>query len=412
MSETPHAFSRRALGTHALFAVGGLAVGAAATSVAVTGAADAAPSSLPVRRSFTEYRLPEATQTHEIAWIGGSRLALVTQMSDSTLIKLWLDRDSERVTDERAFTVGSPTSELHGLAPSRAYPGLVWATLQRDNKILLLDPQVDDVGKEPTVVRSIDVPAPGFGPHQVNEIGDHVWAGLKYPSPQTGKFYVLAVNHTDPADRTLYECLPQPVFEAQEPASGLIYASQDASSSIMQIEPASGRTRQIPVPPEVGQNPVGLVRCEGRLEGVWVTLAGSDTASTGAFGRIRADGRPVWFRLSSHLGRGAALLHLADATTPDGPPALWLLSTSLLNVNSPDALIHVTFNDDVTAVVNEEFVALPTQTAKAHRVLPLTKTVLVSEWNSSTVAQLEYTAATSGSWDKGLPAAAGTGHVH
>jgi hypothetical protein len=213
-------------------------------------------------------------------------------MSSSVLVKLALDRDTEHVTDLRTFQMGAPTSELHGLAVSRAYPGMVWATLQRENKLLLLDPQVDRLDAAPSVVRSIDVAAPGFGPHQVNEIGDQVWAGLKYPSPQTGKYYVLAVDHAHPADQKLYECLPQPVFQAQEPASGIVYASQDASSSIMRIDHATGRTDQIPVPPQIGQNAVGLIRCDGPLAGVWGVLAGGPTGGTGAFYRVRADGQP------------------------------------------------------------------------------------------------------------------------
>jgi hypothetical protein len=64
----------------------------------------------------------------------------------------------------------------------------------------------------------------------------------------------------------------------------------------------------------------------------------------------------------------------------------------------------------VTRIVDEEFVALPTQNAMNHRVLPLDKTVLVSEWNTSTLAQLEYTGGVLGTWDTGQPAGTGMGH--
>jgi hypothetical protein len=48
-------------------------------------------------------------------------------------------------------------------------------SLQLENKLLLVDP-----GKEswttPTILQTIDIPAPGNGPHCVFEIGNRVWA--------------------------------------------------------------------------------------------------------------------------------------------------------------------------------------------------------------------------------------------
>jgi hypothetical protein len=45
-----------------------------------------------------------------------------------------------------------------------------------------------------------------------------------------------------------------------------------------------------------------------------------------------------------------------------------------------------------------------------HRVFPLARTVLVSEWNTSTLAQLEYDGVRMGAWAQGQPAGTGMGH--
>lgn len=68
------------------------------------------------RRGVTEYELPLTTQTHEIIRVPARPLVLVSQMSNSNLVKIWLDPQSEQVTGVQAFPLGSPNSMLHGLA--------------------------------------------------------------------------------------------------------------------------------------------------------------------------------------------------------------------------------------------------------------------------------------------------------
>jgi virginiamycin B lyase len=125
----------------------------------------------------------------------------------------------------------------------------------------------------------------------------------------------------------------------------------------------------------------------------------SQLGGTGSFGRIvSSTGELQFFQLKTpNLGNNTALLHLADASTP-GNPALWLLSTSLLSHNSPDALIHVKFNEAVTAIVGEEYISMPTQNAMVHRILKLERTVMVSELNTFSIAQLAYEGTVAGAW--------------
>jgi len=357
-----------------------------------------------VSRRLTEYLLPVATATHEFARVPGSNFVLLSQMSDSQLIKIELDPVSEAPVAFQSFPMGKNSkSGLHGVWPSEKHPGMMWLTLQSENKLLLVDPG-QNLSAAPSIIQTIDIPEPGNGPHCVFEIGNRVWAGLKVASPQTGQYYVFSADLTNTTDSVLYPCLNSPVFIKEEPTTGLIYATQDTASSIMRINVTSGETAQLPIPPEAGNTPVGMTTAYGPLSGVWFSLAGNATGGTGSFGHIGSTGEMRFFQLKKPLlGTNAGLLHIADASTTAGGPALWLLSTSLLSTNSADALIRVTFDDAVSSVTGEEYVSMLTQNAMVHRVVTLDATVMVSELNTFTLAQLAYNNTVAGQW---LPAEA------
>ncbi|KAJ5766530.1 uncharacterized protein N7511_004146 [Penicillium nucicola] len=375
----------------------------ALTLGASTALAQDAASAL-VSRRLTEYLMPAAAETHEFARVPDSNFVLLTQMSDSQLIKIELDPTTEEPIAFHSFHIGkNSTSELHGVWPSTVHPGMMWLSLQGDNELLLVDPG-QNLSTAPSIIKTIPIPAPGNGPHCVFEIGDRVWAGLKVASEQTGQYYVFSASISNSTDQTLYPCLNSPVFIKEEPTTGLIYVTQDTDSSIMRINVTSSETAQLPIPPSVGNNAVGMISASGPLSGVWFTLAGNATGGTGTFGHIGSSGEMEFFQLQHPLlGTNAGLLHLADASSVAGGPALWLLSTSLLSANSPDALIRVTFDAAVTSVSGEEYVSMLTQNAMVHRVLPLDATVLVSELHTFTLAQLTYNNTVAGQW---LPAEA------
>ncbi|KAJ0413782.1 hypothetical protein BJY00DRAFT_321732 [Aspergillus carlsbadensis] len=365
-------------------------VAALAFGAAIASATNPVSSNAIISRRLTEYLMPVTTATHEFARVPNTNYILLTQMSNSELVKIELDAATEEPIAYHSFPMGKNNqSMLHGVWPSTKYPGLMWLSLQADNKLLLVDP-----GK--------NLSSPGNGPHCVFEIGDRVWAGLKEASEETGEYYVFSADiHRN--STKLYQCLNSPVFIAEEPATGLFYATQDNDSSIMRINITSGETSQIPIPPNVGNNAVGMISIAfGPLRGVWFTLAGNATGGTGTFGHIGAEGQIKFFSLQHEiLGGNAGLLHLADASTDADGPALWPLSTSLLSTNSPDALIRVTFDDSISSVYGEEYISMQTQNTKVHRVLPLNRSVLVSELNTFTLAQLKYNNIVTGQW---LPA--------
>lgn len=372
-----------------------------------------------VTRRVIEYLMPTSEQTHEFARVPNSNFILLSQMLSSELVKIEVDPATEEPIAFQSFLMGKNSkSGLHGVWPSTVYPGMMWLSLQTDNQLLLVDPG-QDLSTPPAIIRTIDIPAPGNGPHGVFEIGNRVWAGLKVPSEETGKYYVFSAdisnnstsngqptfsnststNRSTSAGQQLYPCLNSPVFVAEEPESQLIYVTQDAESSIMSINVTSGETAQLPIPASIGNNPVGMFTGYGPMSGVWFSLAGGDKGGTGSFGHIGSTGELQFFQLKHpRLGYNAGLLHLADASTEADGPALWLLSTSLLSNDSADALIRVTFDVGITEIASEEYIAMPSQDAKVHRVVPMDGTVFVSELATFTLAQLQYNNTVAGQW--------------
>ena len=83
-------------------------------------------------------------------------------------------------------------------------------------------------------------------------------------------------------------------------------------------------------------------------------------------------------------------LHLAIDAPQSEERGAWLLSSSIVSDDAVDALIRVTFDPTYGHLESEHVSALPTQHCKAHRVLPLTQTVVASEMITSTIAQLRY----------------------
>ncbi|TLS26304.1 hypothetical protein PpBr36_04972 [Pyricularia pennisetigena] len=86
------------------------------------------------------------------------------------------------------------------------------------------------------------------------------------------------------------------------------------------------------------------------------------------------------------LGFNAGLSHIADPSTETAGPGLWLLSTALLS----NALIRVGINGAVSAIIGEEYIAIPTPDARAHRTVVLNSTVMVSELRTYTLTQPVY----------------------
>lgn len=79
-----------------------------------------------VSRHVTEYLLPVAAQTHEFARVPNTDFLLLSQMSNSQLVKIQLDPNTEEPVAFQAFPMGANSKAgLHGIWPSSVYPGLM-----------------------------------------------------------------------------------------------------------------------------------------------------------------------------------------------------------------------------------------------------------------------------------------------
>lgn len=327
-----------------------------------------------VPKAVAEYPLPASAQTHEVAY-AGSNMLVVTQQTDSVLVQVSLDPATGRPLAAAGHLIGTSRSGLHGLFASKTNPGCVWATLQFDNKLLLLRPGAD-ADTPPEILREIDVPAPARGPHVIVEYGDDLWTTCKDSS------HVVRVSASNPANSSVYACSRRPIFVAKHPTTGDLYASLDKSSRILRIDGVTGETGEMAVPAEEGSTPVGLVA--GPDGNVWFVLLGG----SGTFAKIRSASEIEWFRLTSSLAAGAGLLHLAWGASPSGAPVLWLLASSISSMALPNAVVRVTFDNGFGAIATQETFSLPTQMSMTHRVLQVGGSVYVTEMMSSLLAHL------------------------
>ncbi|KAF0536897.1 hypothetical protein F8M41_008946 [Gigaspora margarita] len=325
---------------------------------------------------IVENQLPHAEQTHELVKVGD--IVLISQLSNSVLVKIQVDKYG--IGQQMAsFQIANPNSTLHGLDLSTQYPGMVWLTLEGDNKLVLIDPGVASVTNTPKVIKEIDVPHPGKGPHYIGEYENDLWVSLKE------SYHVLRINHRYPTYYSLYKGVIHPIFVAQHPINKMFYSSEDTSSKIMKINPATGKTIQIDVAASAGTTPVGMI---SGPKGIWFTLLGSATAGTGTFGFIDQYDNIVYHKLKSPLGKDAALLHLKFDVAYKTNYKLYLLSSSIINPNALDMVIKVTFDEQWTTIKDEEAIVIPTQRCQAHRLLPTEFNVFATELTSSKLLTL------------------------
>ncbi|KAI8872180.1 hypothetical protein GQ42DRAFT_143726 [Ramicandelaber brevisporus] len=356
------------------------------TSFAVLVAVAAATvSAQQCARAIDEFAVPNAAQTHELVRMPGTRTLVISQMSNSVMVKAQYDAE-ERVVDTAAHSMGLATDGLHGVTLSTKFNDRIWMTKEYANQLIRVHPHGEYIGTAPVIEQVIPIPAPGKGPHYVGEYGDYVWSTLK----ESG--HVVRINYNDINDYKIWEVTKNPIFIAQHPANQKFYVSCDASSQIHVINPNSATTKVLSTTDNGGaETPAGLVA--GPNNAVWFVTAGTKDKGTGKFGYIDTDDNITFFQLTIPIGKDASLLHLAfdDQQTSKKNPGVWLLSSSVIKPDAIDAIIRVDFDPTYTHIVHEEIAVLPTQGNKAHRLLPLEKRIFATELATSRVAALNYT---------------------
>jgi virginiamycin B lyase len=341
--------------------------------------------SLPVK-TVVEYPLPAAGQTHEILAVG-DHLLLISQQTDGSLVKVALNNNGQP-TGSRKWTATNEDSGLHGLAlhsgsGSNFSVNSVWATVEFDNAILLIDPKGDNINAQPKVIKTIPIPSPASGPHGVVENNGNLWISCK------GSSHIVRINIENPDDSQVWAVSGRPIFVVVHPTSGDVFASLDLSSKIWHYKNDGGDGEEIAVPPEKGTTPVGLVA--GADGNVWVTLLGDKTAGTGTFGRINEDASIDWFTMSSAIGKTAPLMHLAF---DQDPTRFWLLGSSIVCRSCVNAVFTVKIEDKSTGgnasprIEIQNTIMLPTQRSWTHRMIVHGSSLYITELKTSTLAHV------------------------
>jgi virginiamycin B lyase len=325
----------------------------------------------------TEYPLPANGQTHEIV-SPAPGLLLVSQQPDSALLKIAVEPGSGRLLEVAKHTIQTPFAGLHGLHVSKSHPGCVWATLQFDSELLLIDPVAGDLAAAPEIRMRIQLPAPARGPHVVIEDGDTLWATCK------DSHHLVRVSIADPKDITIYPCGRRPVFVAVHPQSRAVYASLDQSSAIFCIGSGSDPVT-IPVPAEHGATPVGLL--PGPDGNLWFGLLGSSSGGTGTFARINADSSLTWFQLKAGAAMGAAFIHLGFPS--DGSERIYLLGSSMADMMALNAVFAVGMSGGFEKIETQQTIAFPSQSSMSHRVLATPHGLYVTELGACAVVHLQ-----------------------
>jgi len=332
-------------------------------------------------KTVTEYPLPADTQTHEIVSpLDG--LLLISQQPGNALVKMQVDPVTGRPVAAVKHVLGNGFDGLHGLCLSQRHPGCVWATLQFASQLLLIDPQGADPDLPPKVLRRVSLPAPAKGLHGLIEHGDDLWTSCK------DSHHVVRINPDSPEDHQLFPCAPRPIFVAVHPQSGEVYATLDQSSALLRID-GSGDKHTLPIPPEKGATPVGMVA--GPDGNLWFVLLGNANGGQGQFGRILSCGHIEWFQLNKGAAMGAGLIHLAfapDAQEPGAAERIFLLGSSMASMSGLNAVFEIGMSGGYSKIETQQTIAFPSQASMSHRVLPTRHGVYATELGAGAVVHL------------------------
>jgi len=338
-------------------------------------------------KTATEYPLPADEQTHEIVEPCDG-LLLISQQPGSALVKMQLDPATGRPIAAVKHTIDNAFAGLHGLHVSHRHKGSVWATLQFVSELLLIDPRGSDPDEPPQLLQRVPLPSPAKGPHVVIEDGDDLWASCK------DSHHVVRINPDRPADYSIFPCGPRPIFVAVHPQSRDVYATLDQSSAIFRVirsgpPEQQGTTVTIPVPPERGSTPVGMI--PGPDGNVWFVLLGGANGGQGRFGRITADAQIQWFQLKSGAAMGASLIHLGfepDAQAPGATERIFLLGSSMASMMALNAVFDVGLSGGYDKIETQQTIAFPSQNSMSHRVLPTRHGLYATELGACAMVHL------------------------
>lgn len=368
-----------------------------------------------------EVKLPLAKQTHEVCWEPLTKSLWVTQMSNSTLVRLTVDEKGMLNDKQDSWTVGPTDGGLHNASLSFTHPGHLWLSLQYVNTLILLDVrpgdsflEVVEIYQVPSCIKVDGEEKHVGGPHVVREcpLTGCIWAGLKaaldvnspcaklsqccdpvlmkeamlehstnsdhdVEIPNSFAVWHLNRDKYDPTAKygakggTIFPCDPSPPMMAIDD-QGVAWVAQDAYHQIIVCNPHTGQsfTKDVPWPldatpeqkhtgPGIAADPAG---------NIWMTQL-ETMASMVRFDKDTKEAvlyeckPPAW-------AKAIRMIHMSfcKATIPEHHNRIYAIASTLLQDDSTDALVIINMDEDWKVIKGVRIVPLPSQKCACHRV--------------------------------------------
>jgi sugar lactone lactonase YvrE len=373
-----------------------------------------------------EVKLPHAHQTHEVCWDPVTKHVFVTQMTNSTLVRIGVDSRGMLLDEQEAWSIGPENGGLHNASVSYKHPGCLWLSMQYLNTLVLVDVrpenmlQVKQIYQVPSYFKTEagEILHVG-GPHCVRECPHtgNIWACLKGALDDNkngnpcGKLSQccdpdklkesMGIHSGDPAfdiripnsyavwqlapedynpdcelgskGGKLYHCRNSPPMLALD-SKGNAWVPQDQSDTLLFIDQKEKRAEQLQVPwPEdtkVSEKHAGPGIATAPDGSIWMVQL--ETMSS----MVRIDPetkeRVLYVIQTPEWARGIRMIHLDfRAATPGSGHhnRIYAISSTLLQDESTDALFILNMSEDWTHVKGMRVVPLPSQGCACHRIV-------------------------------------------
>lgn len=368
-----------------------------------------------------EVKLPYAEQTHEVCWEPHTQSLFVTQLSNSTLVRLTVDEKGMLRDEMEAWSIGPENGALHNASVSYSHKGHIWLSLQALNTLLLVDVnpgddflKVKEIYQVPTFIM-VDGKKQHVGtPHCMREspTTGNIWACLKgaldedHPcakvSPCCDPVKLKAAmdeHEKNPEfdihfpdgfavwqlDRSKYnpkcplgakggkihDCLKSPVMSTLDNNNNM-WVAQDKSPTVLFVNGSTGETEQIAVPWPIGTNEAkkhtGAGIATAPDGSVWM----AQLEATGSMVRIDpATKKCVLYELEApSWAQSLRMIHMDFNKASIGAHhnRIYAICSSLLNDESSDALIIMNMCRGWKDVLGIRIVPLPSQLSACHRI--------------------------------------------
>lgn len=370
-----------------------------------------------------EVKLPHADQTHEVCYEPETNAVFVTQLTNSTLVRIGIDKKGMLVDEQEAWRIGPEDSGLHNASLSYKYPGHLWLSLQYQNLLVLVDVrpesmlEVKQIYQVPSILENGDEILHVGGPHCARECPHtgNIWACLKGAlddiknNNPCGKLSQCcdpdklkanmqrnsedpeldikipnsyAVWQLDPKDYDpkcldkggkLYHCRNSPPMLAID-LKGNAWIPQDQSDTLMFVDQEKKEAEQLEVPwPEdakINEKHTGPGIATAPDGSIWMvqleTMSSMVRIDPDTKERVLYDIQtPAW-------ARGIRLIHLDfDAAEPgsDHHNRIYAISSTLLQDESTDALFIINICKNWKTIEGMRVVPLPSQGSACHRIV-------------------------------------------